>query len=119
MKKMFLSLAAIGLIVLTGFSQENELHAIMLEHRGIYPLKQNFDSPLFGDLNITDHASPQNEPTVRISRTNPNVVVAAWRDFRLGWNEPNVVRRIGYSYSHDGGLQWPGQAVSYLKMMQY
>jgi hypothetical protein len=37
---------------------------------------------------------------------DPNIVVAAWRDFRLGYLEPDVVRRIGYSYSVDGGLTW-------------
>jgi hypothetical protein len=35
---------------------------------------------------------------------NPNFVVAAWRDFRLGYTDP--VRRIGYTYSTNGGNSW-------------
>lgn len=88
------------------FAQDNELHAVMLRHEGVFPEKDFLDNPLFTDLNISGDISPQNEPSVRISRSNPDVVVAAWRDFRLGWQEPNVIRRIGYAYSHDGGLTW-------------
>jgi hypothetical protein len=63
------------------------------------------DNVLFVNYNLTANTAPQNEPSVRISRTNPNYVVAAWRDFRLGFTNP-VVRRIGYSYSTNGGLTW-------------
>jgi hypothetical protein len=63
------------------------------------------DNPLFANFNLTNNTAPQNEPSVRISRTNPNIVVAAWRDFRLGFTNP-IVRRIGYSYSTNGGLTW-------------
>ena len=99
------------LILITFFpaftmAQDNELHAFELRHDGIYPQKNFLDNPLFSDQNISGETTPQNEPTVRISRKDPNVVVAAWRDFRLGWIEPDVVRRIGYSYSHDGGNTW-------------
>ncbi len=66
-------------------------------------------NPLFVNVNLTNEVFPQNEPTVRISRTNPNIVVAAWRDFRLGYY-PSV-RRIGYTYSTNGGMTW---AVSQL-----
>jgi hypothetical protein len=90
----------------TAISQDNELHAFELDHHGAYPLKDITDSPLYANENISSEPTPQNEPTIRISRSNPDVVVAAWRDFRLGWQEPNVVRRIGYSYSHDGGITW-------------
>jgi hypothetical protein len=89
-----------------GYSQETELHAFELDHQGVYPEKNFLDNPLFIDYNISLQSAPQNEPTVRISRANPNIVVAAWRDFREGYIEPNVVRRIGYSYSHDGGHTW-------------
>jgi Secretion system C-terminal sorting domain len=58
----------------------------------------------FGNYNISDDQAPQNEPSVKISRKDPNRVVAAWRDFRTGVNPP--LRRIGYSYSTDGGLTW-------------
>ncbi|MDQ3194042.1 MAG: T9SS type A sorting domain-containing protein, partial [Bacteroidota bacterium] len=45
-----------------------------------------------------------NETSVKISRKDPNRVVAAWRDFRQGVNPAN--RRVGYSYSTDGGISW-------------
>jgi hypothetical protein len=74
----------------------------------------------FDNINISNEPAPQNEPSVRISRKNPNRVVAAWRDFRTGVNPP--LRRIGYSYSTDGGATWsvsqltpqiiPGAALS-------
>jgi len=74
----------------------------------------------FDNINISNEPAPQNEPSVRISRKNPNRVVAAWRDFRTGVNPP--LRRIGYSYSSDGGNTWsvsqltpqiiPGAALS-------
>lgn len=74
----------------------------------------------FDNYNISNNPEPQNEPSVRISRKNPNRVVAAWRDFRTGVNPP--LRRIGYSFSTDGGDTWsvsqltpqiiPGAALS-------
>ena len=106
MKKTILILLSLVLISGFSFSQDNELHAFELEHQGVYPVKNFLDNPIFADYNISSETAPQNEPTVRISRENSNIVVAAWRDFRLGWQEPNVIRRIGYSYSHDGGLTW-------------
>jgi len=106
MKGSLLILFAIIFSSGIAFSQENELHAFELYHDGVYPVKNFMDNPLFADHNVSFETTPQNEPTVRISRADPNVVVAAWRDFRLGWTEPNVVRRIGYSYSHDGGQTW-------------
>jgi hypothetical protein len=58
----------------------------------------------FDNINISNDPAPQNEPSVRISRKDPNRVVAAWRDFRTGVEPP--LRRIGYSYSTDGGVTW-------------
>ncbi|MGB5529968.1 MAG: exo-alpha-sialidase, partial [Ignavibacteriaceae bacterium] len=58
----------------------------------------------FDNYNISNEPAPQNEPSVRISRKNPNRVVAAWRDFRTGVNPP--LRRVGYSFSSDGGETW-------------
>ncbi|MEO8210829.1 MAG: T9SS type A sorting domain-containing protein [bacterium] len=66
-------------------------------------LFSNSTSP-YPNINISRDSFPQNEPSVSISRSDPNRVVAAWRDFRTGV-EP-AVRRIGYSYSVDGGLTW-------------
>jgi len=61
---------------------------------------------LFINGNLSLNSAPQNEPSVRISRSNPNFVVAAWRDFRLGYIDPNIIRRIGYTYSTNGGITW-------------
>jgi len=106
MKKYLLFILIIATATTIGHSQENELHAFDLDHSGVYPLKEFSDITVFANYNISSEGTPQNEPAVRISRTDPNVVVAAWRDFREGWEEPGVVRRIGYSYSHDGGITW-------------
>jgi len=65
--------------------------------------------PVFVNLNLSQNTAPQNEPSVKISRKNPNRVVAAWRDFRTGVNP--ALRRIGYSYSTDGGLTWSVSAL--------
>jgi len=63
------------------------------------------DNPLtYNNVDITNNTAPQNEPSVRISHYNPNLVVAGWRDFRLGYNP--AVRRVGYSRSTDGGTTW-------------
>lgn len=66
----------------------------------------NYDNTVFVNTNLSQNSAPQNEPSIRISRVNPNFVVAAWRDFRLGYIDPNIVRRIGYTYSTNGGLSW-------------
>lgn len=90
-----------------------------------YPLEREVDSkmpvypgpvntspvpPIFFNINISQNSAPQNEPSVCISRKNPNRVVAAWRDFRYGV-DPNANRRIGYSYSTNAGLTWSGSAI--------
>ena len=59
----------------------------------------------FFNINISQNSAPQNEPSVRISRKDTNKVVAAWRDFRYGI-DPAANRRVGYSYSTNGGLTW-------------
>ena len=63
-----------------------------------------YSSSVFVNYNISRDSSPQNETSVKISRKDPNRVVAAWRDFRQGVNPAN--RRVGYSYSTDGGISW-------------
>src|SRR5947208_725727 len=67
-------------------------------------------SAVFNNVNISNNPAPQNEPSVKISRKNPNLVVAAWRDFRLGI-DPNAVRRVGYSRSTNGGATWSVPAL--------
>ena len=66
-------------------------------------------SSIFINVNISQNTFPQNEPSVKISRKDPNRVVAAWRDFRTGVNP--ALRRIGYSFSTDGGLTWSVSAL--------
>jgi hypothetical protein len=68
-------------------------------------LYKSYTSVLFSNINISQNSAPQNEPSVRISRKNPNRVVAAWRDFRYGI-DPTANRRVGYSLSVDSGLTW-------------
>lgn len=68
------------------------------------------DNPLtYTNVDITNNTAPQNEPSVRVSRKDPNRVVAAWRDFRIGTNP--AVRRVGYSYSTNGGTTWATTAL--------
>jgi Secretion system C-terminal sorting domain len=64
----------------------------------------SFTNSVFPNINISRDSFPQNEPSVKISRKNPNIVLAAWRDFRTGVSPP--LRRIGYSRSTDGGTTW-------------
>ena len=86
----------------------NEPHAIFIKpaNEKEHPIIDGSD---FTNQNLTQNSLPQNEPSVRYSIKNPNIIVAAWRDFRLGVNPPE--RRIGYTRSTDGGLTW---AVSQL-----
>ncbi len=58
----------------------------------------------FPNVNISGDTAPQNEPSVRISHKDPNIAIAAWRDFRTGVNP--AIRRIGYSFTTDGGVTW-------------
>jgi hypothetical protein len=74
------------------------------------PINTNPSSSLFFNINISQNAAPQNEPSVCISRKDPNRVVAAWRDFRYGV-DPAANRRVGYSYSTNGGLTWSNPAI--------
>jgi hypothetical protein len=84
---------------------DNEPHSVFHQQRFAESTYQDsYDNLLFVNINFTQNAFPQNEPSVRISRTNPNYVVVAWRDFRLGYNPP--IRRIGYEYSTNGGSTW-------------
>lgn len=51
-------------------------------------------------LNTDATTQLQNEEQVAVDPTNPNNLVAVWRDFRLGF------RQVGWGYSHDGGTSW-------------
>ena len=63
-----------------------------------------YASSVFTNYNISKDTFPQNETSVKISRKDPNRVVAAFRDFRIRVTPAN--RRVGYSYSTDGGTTW-------------
>jgi hypothetical protein len=58
-------------------------------------------------LNEDTTTELQNEQQIVVNPTNPENLVAVWRDFRLGY------RQVGYGYSFDGGLTWtnPGLFV--------
>lgn len=72
------------------------------------PSKDN--ALLYTNINVSNNGpAPQNEPSVKISHKNPNRVVAAWRDFRINYNP--AYRRVGYSYSTDGGVTWSPSAL--------
>lgn len=52
-------------------------------------------------MNTNDFAdTAQNEESLVINPTDPDNVIAVWRDFRLGY------RRIGLGASYDGGFTW-------------
>jgi hypothetical protein len=105
MKNYFLFVILSGILTISLQSQDIDPQSVYSNSQTVISGPQNFmDNPLFVNTNLTVHPYPQNEPSVRISRTNPNIVVAAWRDFRLGYNP--AIRRIGYAYSTNGGLTW-------------
>lgn len=62
------------------------------------------------NYNLSRDSFPQNEPSVKFNAKYPNKVLAAWRDFRTGVSP--ALRRIGYTYSTDGGTTWsPSQLI--------
>jgi hypothetical protein len=69
------------------------------------------DNPLiFTNVNISNNSpAPHNEPSIKISHKNPNIVVAAWRDFRISYNP--AFRRVGHSRSTDAGNTWSTSAL--------
>jgi hypothetical protein len=93
-------------------AQDAEPHAVFPPDSGSAGTDQTIlGPPVFLNVNLSGNPAPQNEPTVRISRADNNLVVAAWRDFQLGYTNP-IIRRIGYTYSTDGGKTWaPSQLL--------
>ena len=113
MKRILLFFSALVVATATG-QTDNELHAIFIKKEPLTAAIGNVAEVVaeYPNVNISSHPAPQNEPSVCISRTDPEIIVAAWRDFRLGYLEPDVVRRIGYSFSTDGGQTWsPSQLL--------
>ena len=56
--------------------------------------------------NITGDAA--NEPSFAISMTDPNILVAGWRQFATINSD---FRKGGYAFSHDGGLTWTNGGI--------
>lgn len=78
---------------------------VLLEQEGIEenpfkPYINPYDSLVNIKINSDASGQVQNEEQVAHNRTNPDNLVAVWRDFRLGY------RRIGVGYSFDGGSTW-------------
>src|SRR4030095_7515394 len=112
--KTLLTVFSLALIVIFSNSQNNnfekfkyplerEIESALQPYPG--PVETNPSSSVFFNINISQQSAPQNEPSVCISRKNPNRVVAAWRDFRYGV-DPAANRRVGYAYSTNTGLTW-------------
>jgi hypothetical protein len=51
-------------------------------------------------INSDNTSQLQNEQQIAVNPTDPNNIVACWRDFRLGF------RQVGVGYSFDGGFTW-------------
>jgi hypothetical protein len=51
-------------------------------------------------VNQDETTQLQNEEQIAINPTNPDNMVAVWRDFRLGY------RQVGWGYTFDGGQTW-------------
>ncbi len=100
---------ALGAADTLPFESHEKFFERVLKNQQAGPLKPPVARPpasasSFPNVDISSDTFPQNEPSVRISHKDPNRMVAAWRDFRTGVNP--AVRRIGYSFSTDGGHTW-------------
>ena len=117
MKKLIFAFASIILFTFSLTAQDkNERHGRFMKpldeetnEKGIIQksfsdYSTDFSSSVFINYNISNNNAPQNETSVKISRKDPNRVVAAWRDFRISVTPAN--RRVGYSLSTDGGNTW-------------
>ncbi len=56
--------------------------------------------PINWKINSDSTTELQNEEQIVVNPTDPDNLVAIWRDFRLGY------RRVGVGYSLDGGISW-------------
>ncbi len=56
--------------------------------------------PINWRINSDTTAELQNEEQVVVNPTDPDNLVATWRDFRLGY------RRVGVGYTFDAGITW-------------
>ncbi len=58
------------------------------------------------NVRITNYPQLNNEEQVFLCPTDSNIVIANWRDFRLGF------RQVGIGRSTDGGITWTDSLVS-------
>lgn len=95
-------------IIIKNYPSENDLKLVPA---GDKPLSTDeaLTKAVYQNINVSNNSYPQNEPSIKISRKNPDRIVAAWRDFRTGVEPAN--RKIGYSYSTDGGITWQPSSV--------
>jgi len=115
MKKVF-SLLSLLIIILTtsvSYSQSNRFSRPHEFNNDNSKITKVPESPAgmysllpypYTNYNISQDINPQNEPSVKFNAKYHNQVLAAWRDFRTGISP--ALRRIGYSYSTDGGTTW-------------
>ena len=110
MVKIPLNLSLVFVLVLlchSGFAQDynylepyhNDLFKTNYFQSQFKP-NEAFDETLNVRINSDTTSEIQNEQQICINPTNPENVVAVWRDFRLGY------RRVGVGYSFDGGFTW-------------
>ncbi len=68
----------------------------------ILPTPAQPDEPEWINIRLNQDATTQlqNEEQIAINPTDPDNMVAVWRDFRLGY------RRVGWAYTFDGGETW-------------
>ena len=57
------------------------------------------------NIRITNYPQLNNEEQVFLCPTDSNIIIANWRDFRLGF------RQVGIGRSTDGGLTWSDSLV--------
>lgn len=67
--------------------------------------------PIPPNVRLTNNPQLNNEEQAWICPTDSNIVIANWRDFRLGY------RQVGIGRSTDGGLTWSDSLVNHA--MQY
>ena len=67
--------------------------------------------PIPPNVRLTNYPQLNNEEQAWICPTDSNIVIANWRDFRLGY------RQVGIGRSTDGGVTWSDSLVHH--SMQY
>jgi len=118
MKRIILASAFILILSVSGITQNSKRFS---RPHDTYPenarndrgfLSPGYFIPLpypYLNYNISVDTFPQNEPSVKFNAKFSNIVLASWRDFRTGVTP--AIRRVGFSYSNDGGTTWSTSAL--------